>query len=175
MAIPLGGLAALASAQTGSTGPQSDAEVALARAVLSQLQPISIAENVEYCGYIGFDENGNLTASQATRGDIGSCLADDPVNLAVIVASYHTHGGYSSDYFNEVPSVDDVEGDEAEGIDGYVATPGGRLWYIDTEDMVMSQICGMACLPADPLFQPGSDGLIAESYSYDELVEKLEE
>ena len=103
------------------------AELDLVRAVLAQLQPISIAENVEYCGYIGFDDEGTLTATKATQGDTGSCLADEPDDLAVIVASYHTHGGYSSDYFNEVPSADDIEGDEAEGIDGYVATPGGRL------------------------------------------------
>ncbi|MEO0851346.1 MAG: DUF4329 domain-containing protein, partial [Pseudomonadota bacterium] len=75
---------------------------------------------------------------------------------------------------HEVPSVSDMEGDADEGIDGYVATPGGRLWYIDTEDMVTYQICGRGCLPQDPAFTAFPDGWIAESYSYDQLVDYLE-
>lgn len=154
---------------------QSAAEDALIRQVFAQLQPISFRENVEYCGYVGLDDNGQLVASPATRGDEGSCLSDDPTNIAVITASYHTHGAYSPDYYNEVPSGDDMEGDEAEGIDGWVATPGGRLWYIDTEDMIARQVCGIGCLTADPRFVAGDMGHIEQSYSYDELVQRLDE
>lgn len=154
---------------------QDTAESALARAVLSQLQPLSFANNIEYCGYIGLDDDGQLIASAATPGDEGSCLSEDPVEIAVITASYHTHGAYSPDYDSEIPSGDDVEGDEAEGIDGYVATPGGRFWFIDTTDLVISQICGIGCLPADPAFQPGDWGPIAQSYSYDQLIERLDQ
>jgi len=154
---------------------QGGAELALAKRVLAELNPISIRENREYCGYLGFDEDGKLAFSQPARGDGESCEPDDPDGLAVVVASYHTHAAYSPDYYNELPSGDDVEGDEAEGIDGYVATPGGRLWYVDTEDMVISQICGIGCLPKDPDFVAGDSGIIAQSYDYDELVIKLEE
>jgi hypothetical protein len=56
-----------------------------------------------------------------------------------------------------------MEGDADEGIDGYVATPGGRLWYIDTVDMVASQLCGIGCLPRDPKFVAGQNGEIALS------------
>ncbi len=101
-------------------------------------------------------------------------MSDDPTNIEVITASYHTHGAFSTSYYNEVPSVDDIEGDEAEGIDGWVATPGGRLWYIDTEDMVLSQICGIGCLPKDPRFIKGDMGHIAQSYTYFELVDVFE-
>lgn len=158
-----------------SASAQSAAEDALIRQVFAQLQPISFRENVEYCGYVGLDDNGQPVASAATRGDEGSCLSDDPTNIAVITASYHTHGAYSPDYYNEVPSGDDMEGDEAEGIDGWVATPGGRLWYIDTEDMIARQVCSIGCLTADPRFVAGDMGYIEQSYSYRDLVRLLDE
>lgn len=150
-------------------------EEALIRDVFASLNPQSIADGVEYCGYVGVDAAGRLLATPPTRGDEGTCLSDDPDMLDVIYASYHTHGNYSPDYASELPSGDDMEGDEAEGIDGWVATPGGRLWYIDTTDMVTFQICGIGCLPADPKFVPGDLGLIEESYSYDDLIIKLDE
>ena len=67
-----------------------------------------------------------------------------------------------------------MEGDEAEGIDGWVATPGGRLWYVDSSDMVTSQICGIGCLPMDPDFIPGDMGFVAQSYRYEQLVRLME-
>ena len=153
---------------------QDGIEQAFAQELLAGVQMRSITENAEYCGYIGFDKAGELVASPPTRGDAESCLADDPANIDVITASYHTHGAYSPNYYNEVPSTDDIEGDEEEGIDGYVATPGGRLWYVDTGDMVISQICGLGCLPADVNFVPGDMGKIAPSYRYEDLVALLE-
>lgn len=154
---------------------QSAEEEALVKRIFASLNPVSIAENVEYCGYVGFDANGRLIASDPTRGDESSCLADDPVGVDLITASYHTHGAYSPDYYNEVPSGADMEGDEEEGIDGWVATPGGRLWYNDTTDMETYQVCGIGCLPADRDFVAGDLGFIAQSYTYDELIIKLEE
>lgn len=153
---------------------QANGELDLVKAVFNQLNPISIRDKVEYCGYIGLDAGGKLIASAPTRGDEGSCLADDPTEIDVIFASYHTHGQYSPDYFNEVPSGDDMEGDEEEGIDGWIATPGGRLWYNDTEEMITSQVCGIGCLASDPNFVQGDMGHIDASYSYDQLVILLE-
>ena len=154
---------------------QSIDDEALIRSVFADLNPTSIEQNVEFCGYIGFTADGELAYSQPTRGDEGSCLSDDPTNLELITASYHTHGGFFPDYSNELPSGTDMEGDEDEGIDGWVATPGGRLWYIDTTDMVTFQICGIGCLPSDPEFIAGDSGIIEQSYSYDDLVIKLDE
>ncbi len=158
-----------AQAQAVST----EEEAALARTVLAAIQPKSIAENVEYCGVIGLNHAGVLVASRPTRGEEGYCESYTPSNIAVETASYHTHGGYSPDYVNEVPSVDDIEGDQADGIDGYIATPGGRFWYHDSAAEVIVQLCGLGCLPSDPLFVRGSDGAIFESYSYSELIQKL--
>jgi hypothetical protein len=154
---------------------QSIDEEALARSIFADLNPISIEQNVEFCGYIGFTADGELAFSQPTRGDEGSCLSGNPDTLDLVTASYHTHGGHSSDYSSELPSGTDMEGDEDEGIDGWVATPGGRLWYIDTTDMITRQICGIGCLPADPDFVSGESGLIEQSYSYDDLIIKLDE
>lgn len=153
---------------------QEAREVTLVKQLFAELNPLSIEDDTEYCGYVGLDADGALTATPATTGDEGSCLSDDPDMLEVVFASYHTHGAYSPDYYNEVPSGEDMEGDADEGIDGWLATPGGRLWYIDSVDMVASQICGPGCLPADPDFVPGDMGKVQLSYSYDELVEALD-
>jgi len=69
--------------------------------------------------------------------------------LDIIFASYHTHGAFSPDYSSELPSGDDMESDEAEGIDEWVATPDGRPCYIDTTDMFAHQI--PVLLPEGPV------------------------
>ncbi|GHE99181.1 hypothetical protein GCM10016455_19890 [Aliiroseovarius zhejiangensis] len=152
---------------------QEPGELALVKKVFAKLQPISIRADREYCGYIGYDKSGKLVASKAMRGGKGNCMSRDPTELVTVIASYHTHGAFSTRYANEVPSGDDMETDEMEGVDGWVATPGGRLWYIDTTDMVASQICGIGCLPMDARFREGDMGRIAQSYTYGQLIEKL--
>lgn len=148
-------------------------EVALARKVLGQLQVRSALENVEYCGYLGFDDAGTLVATDAVPGGPDWCEPVWPEELEV-VASYHTHADYDPTAWSEIPSGNDMESDEEEGIDGYVSTPGGRFWYIDTEDMVATQICGIGCLPRAPRFIPAPEDDIRQSYTYDELIEKIE-
>ena len=157
---------------TAVPASQSGAEVALAKAVLGMLQEQSAAENAEYCGYIGYDIYGSLVASVAEAGGSDWCEPVWPEDLEV-VASYHTHAGYDPNAWSEVPSASDMESDESEGIDGYVSTPGGRLWYIDTTDMVASQICGIGCLPQAPECVPAPEDDIRQAYAYRELVEKL--
>ena len=66
----------------------------------------------------------------------------------------------------EFPTTLDMESDEEEGIDGYVAVPDGRLWYIDTEAMEIYQICGVGCVLQDPAIRPGLDGEIVVKYDY---------
>lgn len=152
----------------------SQAELEFARYLLTNLQTPSFLENVEYCGYIGFNDAGDLVATQATRGGPDWCEMDIPYSFE-IVASYHTHAGYDANAWSEIPSGADMESDEDLGIDGYVSTPGGRLWYIDTEDMVATQICGIGCLPKDVNFRPAPEDNIQQSYTYDELVTKIGE
>lgn len=167
-------VAALVAAPSLATA-QSTEEVALMRQVYAEIQPLSFENRREYCGYIGLDAEGNLVASEVRRGRKNSCTPRDPANIEVIFASFHTHGNFEGDEGHEVPSVSDMEADADEGIDGFVATPGGRLWYIDTEDMITYQICGVGCLPQDPDFERFPNGLIYDSYSYDELVDWMEE
>lgn len=149
---------------------QDGDEVAFVREVLSDLQVPSIRENREYCGYIGYDDAGTLKATQAVKGDTDSCAPIWPDDFDV-VASYHTHAGFDEEAYSETPSSTDMEADEADGIDGYVSTPGGRLWYIDSVDMMASQLCGLQCLPSDPDFVEGAQGRVEISYSYEELID----
>ena len=130
----------------------SSAEAA-ARAILTELQPRSFAENREYCGYIGVLEDGRFMATEVTRGDAMSCLSrGDESRFLEIVASFHTHGAYSADADSEVPTIIDARGDVDEGVDGYVSTPGGRLWHIDGATGVTRLLCGPGCLPVDPAY-----------------------
>ncbi|WP_231703952.1 DUF4329 domain-containing protein [Cochlodiniinecator piscidefendens] len=151
---------------------QSTREAQFAQSVLNNLQQQSFQRNREFCGYIGFDNAGQLIATPATMGRPDSCEPPEPYNM-LVVASYHTHGAFDPDALAEFPSADDMEADEAEGIDGYVATPGGRLWYIDSTDMEASQLCGIGCLAKDPNFIAGLDGHIQQSYRYSDLVRIL--
>jgi hypothetical protein len=148
---------------------QSSQETRFVQAVLNQLQQRSFDGNREYCGFIGIDANGRYASGPVSRGDRDSCEPRWPDNLDVI-ASFHTHGGYDPGAWSEVPSVNDMEADEEDGVDGWVATPGGRLWYIDTQDMVTSQICGVGCLMQDPRWQPETEVRIRQSYTYRELI-----
>lgn len=149
---------------------QDAVEVAAARAVLLQLQPRSFAENLEYCGYLGRLPDGRLTATEVTRGDAWSCLSRaDASRFVEIVASFHTHAGFVRSADSEVPSSDDMMGDMQERVNGYVATPGGRLWYIDYRRAVATQVCGLGCMGQDPDFIPGDAGPIAQSYTLQQL------
>ncbi|MEM9436051.1 MAG: DUF4329 domain-containing protein [Pseudomonadota bacterium] len=150
---------------------QSADEIAIAKATLSGLQGPSFEQNREFCGYFAYNEADELVALPATTGDEASCAYTGPEDGFVLVLSYHTHGRYDTEYASEMPSVDDYETDEAEGIDGFVATPGGRLWYVDTTDGLIRQICGLGCLPQDPRFQAGDWGEIEISYTYEELLD----
>jgi hypothetical protein len=140
-----------------------------AKAILNELQATSFSNNREYCGYLVLALDGTLAASVSTKGSVDGCLPENPPEEHLIVASYHTHGAFDYDTPAEFPSVADVEADGDEGVDGYISTPGGRLWYVDGVNLTVRQICGVGCMIQDPNFEVGLDGLIEESYSIDEL------
>jgi len=163
----------LAVAPSGASFAQNAAEAAAARSVLAQLQGRSFAENREYCGYIGRLPNGSYQATEVTRGRSHSCLSrGSEARFVEITASFHTHGGFDPSADSEVPSSDDVRGDMMEGVNGYVATPGGRLWYIDGRRGIARQLCGLGCMGQDPRFVVGFDGPIASQYSLQDLVRR---
>jgi hypothetical protein len=93
----------------------------------------------------------------------------------MLIASYHTHAGYRADIDSEVPSVDDMFADEAEDTNGFVATPGGRLWYIDSRKMVATQVCSIACLHKHDTFKPNMFGPVKTRYTLDELIDREDE
>lgn len=150
--------------------PQTDTEVAFVSRLFNDIQPRSIMEDREYCGLIGLDAGGALIATVPRRGQVSSCLPPDPASVSfVVVASYHTHGAYSPDYFTEVPSFDDMRTDIQDGTDGYVATPGGRLWYVDARNRIARQVCGRNCLIPDPDHREDPGFTVQASYTLDDL------
>ncbi|MCR9067761.1 MAG: DUF4329 domain-containing protein [Rhodobacteraceae bacterium] len=167
---------ALAIVTSAPALAQDPAEMRAAREVLMQLQPRSFAENREYCGYVGVLPDGTVSVTEVTRGRRDSCLSRaDESRFVEIVASFHTHAGFDPEADSEVPSIEDIEGDMFEGVDGYVATPGGRLWYIDGQRGVATLICGLGCMGQDPNFVPGIAGPIANRYTLDDLNARMSE
>ncbi|MCX7644406.1 MAG: DUF4329 domain-containing protein [Rhodobacteraceae bacterium] len=153
----------------GPAPAQTEEEIAFARSLLERLQIRSIIENREYCGYIGRDHRGGLVASKPRRGKYNSCDIGSPPPLMRVIASYHTHAGFDADHINEIPSLQDLTSDIEARTDGYVSTPGGRLWFSDHAAQEVRQICGPGCLPQDPVFRPGKAEKVRRSYSLREL------
>ncbi|MGB3712100.1 MAG: DUF4329 domain-containing protein [Erythrobacter sp.] len=145
----------------------SQAEVQrFARQQLESLQPRSFAEDLELCGIVFETSEGELGASRPSSGNAASCdlsYFDEPG--MVPVASFHTHGRHSRQYDGEVPSLVDIQSDIASGLDGYVSTPGGRLWHIDHERREAHMVCGAGCLTQDPRYEPCVGDRIEEAYT----------
>lgn len=149
---------------------QSAAEITYMKSVFNDLQSLSIAQDLEYCGYLFLDASGGFAVTERRKGKEGTCRPNPPENDAAEIASFHTHGAYSDAYDSEYPSEDDIRADTYEGNDGYVATPGGRVWYINGEDSTVSLLCGEGCVAADSAYT--SDGVqpeIGRRYNFDEL------
>ena len=124
-----------------------------ARATLEDVQSRSIARNQEYCGVIFEDEEGNLQTSTIYEGGRAECAFDWGVPLGNhVVASFHTHGGYDKNFDSEVPSVEDLANDIDARIDGFVSTPGGRIWHVEWQEGSATQLCGEGCIKQDPAY-----------------------
>lgn len=159
------------SAMTERLAVRTDAEIAFVTQVLNDLQPKSIAQHREYCGLIGIAPDGTFVATRPRRGRMASCLPPDPRWVPMrVIASYHTHGAADPDYYSEIPSFDDMRTDIADNTDGYVATPGGRLWYVDTRARVANQLCGLGCLVSDPNHVEDPNLVVQPSYDLLQLL-----
>lgn len=148
--------------------PRTESEIEFAKSILNEAQRQSIAENKEVCGYIGIDEQGQYVVSKTSVGSRSSCLARDIDEDFQAIASFHTHGAYSVNYDSEIPSADDMLTDFDEGLDGYIATPGDRLWLVDLKSETARQICGAGCLLSDPAFESDVK-LVPKTVSLDDL------
>lgn len=143
-----------------------------ARTFLNDLNVRSIREGREHCGYIFIDPQGRLQATPPRAGTFASCDMVAPRVGQGIIASYHTHGSYGRDYDNEVPSVIDLMSDFDYGIDGYVSTPGGRVWLVDFQTQTTRQVCGLRCVTSDGNFVPQGEASIRQSYSLPSLKQR---
>lgn len=144
-------------------------QVDLVKDRLAPLQFLSFAAKYEYCGYLCRTPDGDLVFTEMVRGGHNGCTPEMPKNDLTRIASLHTHGAYDPTVPAEFPTVRDMESDRREGVTGYIATPGGRLWFIDSQAMTAVQLCGLGCLPQDPNFRAGDDGPIARMYTHDAL------
>ncbi|MCF6327352.1 MAG: DUF4329 domain-containing protein [Devosiaceae bacterium] len=154
---------------------QDQEEINFVTNFFNQLQPKSIAENTEYCGYFGIDENDNFVATTPAKGDTDSCLANDPPENLDLFATYHTHGAYMFDADSELPSLNDLEADIDEYLDGYVATPGGRIWFnsVDRETAIM--LCGRNCTVSDSEYVADTEYPVNNSYTVQQLRQRESE
>jgi len=121
--------------------------------VIAELNVLSVQVNLEYCGFIYYDSSGQLRATRPEKGGSHSCLPIRPTGNARVFSSYHTHAAYDPNSLNEYPSEQDMEGDFGNRQHGYIATPGGRLWFVDYQKQVARQLCGYRCLAFDPRYR----------------------
>lgn len=152
--------------------PPDAAAAAFARAFLDTLQPRSIADRREYCGYFYLDAAGQIAATPPQTGNFATCTMPAPRPDRGIFASYHTHGAYDRGYDNEVPSAYDLQSDFAFGLDGYVATPGGRVWHVDEGSRSTRLVCGRGCVTDDPGYVtiPADEAAIQPLFTLAELM-----
>lgn len=152
--------------------PSSAAADTFARVFLNEIQPRSITEGVEYCGFFFITDTGQIFGTPPVRGRRAGCDLIAPEPGQGVFASYHTHGAYSPAYASEVPSLIDLQGDFQLGIDGYVSTPAGRVWVVEFQTRSTAQICGRNCVYADPNYDPRAERSVAQSYTMDELRQR---
>jgi Domain of unknown function (DUF4329) len=141
---------------------------------LDTVQEKSFKDGHEYCGLIFYNRAGELKVSKEKKGQIDSCVPDDVSEEFNIIASYHTHGSANLDADTEVPSYDDLDADIEEGINGYIATPGGRLWLNNAKIQKSIMLCGKGCLKADSRFVECMAIFPEKEYTLDSLVSREE-
>jgi len=145
---------------------------AFAVSFLDSIQASSIAARREFCGYIRRDLSGTLRATPPRPGTFATCSMPAPLPGSGIIATYHTHGAYGPNHDNETPSTIDLENDIRLGLNGYVSTPGGRVWRTnpDTKDTV--QVCGLGCVTRDPGFVPRNEKAVLQRFTLPQLEQR---
>ena len=150
----------------------------VAESALDRAQELSLRNNREYCGYIAFDGADRLRFTNPLKGDIESCAPPEVPESWELIASYHTHGALDPndlDVTFELPSSADLTSDMEEGVDGYLATPGGRFWFIDTIDEVIIQLGGVGYFEQDVNFEQDFECGPFEEHTFDEVFLMEEE
>lgn len=162
------GLAACASYAPLPPLPQESVD-AFAVRFLDTIQAPSINARKEFCGYIRRDSSGALQATPPRPGTFASCQMPAPLPGSSVIATYHTHGAYGPNYDNETPSSIDLESDAQLGLNGYVSTPGGRVWRTNPDTLDTVQICGLGCVTRDPGFVPRNEAAVLQRFTLAQL------
>ena len=163
----------IALVTTPAAHAQSPEETEFVTALLRGLNPLSIEFNREVCGYVLRGASGALESTKVSWGTLDICASLPIPPGAQVLSSWHTHAAWAEGYDGEVPSIRDVEGDMYQSINGWVSTPGGRLWFVNGQTGHIHQICGRDCLPSDPNFFPEEHGPVGKAYSLDGLYARF--
>jgi len=121
---------------------------------------------------MGYTDQGKLTVGPISQGTVDSCLPIMPKGVKV-VASFHTHGGFTASHWSEIPAIQDVDSDAAAQTNGWVSTPGGRIWFVNWKTRTVTEVCGIGCVTQDPRFRPNIPGPVRRFYTYGALAEQL--
>lgn len=143
-------------------------ELAYMKKFFSSIQQRTFDANREYCGHVGIDEKGDLITSIPKKGQEDSCTADQTPPDFLIIASYHTHGAFSIDADSEAPSTIDLQADIIEQMDGWIGTPGGRIWFNDNINQTATMACEN-CILKDPNFDGSQLDPVLKFYTLDQL------
>ncbi len=153
--------------------PALQAELdALAIPFLDSIQADSISQRREVCGYFFRHPEGDIRVTPPAAGTFATCELPRLGTDAGIVANYHTHGAFGVSYDNEVPSVNDFEAAQQLGMNGYLSTPGGRVWRIDVASGIATQLCGLGCVTSDPNFVPRNESGVLQRYSLMQIARR---
>jgi hypothetical protein len=115
-----------------------------ARSRFNSINPISVAENREYGGYVYQAADGSFATTNPIAGDATSVELPEArfgvPNGTIARASYHTHAAFDPEFASEEFSDTDLEGDRFDNIDGYLATPMGAFLYHEVTSGQISRI-----------------------------------
>ncbi len=128
------GIALVASSGSDSTdsrlrySTQHDA----AYNVVNGINPTSVAQNLEYGGWVYRNADSTFSAAEPKKGTVDKVNLGSPLNVpsgTTTTASYHTHAAFDPIYDSEHFSIMDLAMNNTWGVDGYLGTPAGYLKY----------------------------------------------
>ncbi|MDB4511850.1 DUF4329 domain-containing protein [Arenicella sp.] len=99
--------------------------------VLDRVNPLSVAENREYGGWVVQNVDGSYSPTETVTGGptsvtiLGSLIPRGTTPTA----SIHTHAAFDPRYDNENFSPTDLQSDRSSETNGYLATPGGQFKF----------------------------------------------
>lgn len=136
IAIGVGMVAAVAALSGGGSDSDKRFSTQLDAAFdrLQEVNPRSVRENREYGGSIYRHGDGTYSSTKPIKGTNDS-VAFNPITIVprgtTATAYYHTHAAYDPRYASEVFSRQDIRFLRFWRLDGYLATPAGRMWWYE--------------------------------------------